>query len=171
MAMKPQIQVTGLEPAIYRLKAGCHTTWLHLHTAHTGPRTRDLPVKSRLLFQLSYMHKKTAYPLGISGVTEDQSVSPGGANDFHPVPLTHNGITNTRCFPAHFFCCFWLDTEFIMVVMAFLLSLNLYVLIIAARLFVVNLLVVDKKRADPQTNPLFFYTKILLAYLIKNQSA
>ena len=58
-----------------------------------------------------------------------------------------------------------------MAVMAFLLSLNLYVLIITVRRFVVNLLVVDKKRADPQTDPLFFYTGILLTYLIKNQSA
>ena len=40
-----------------------------------------------------------------------------------------------------------------MVVVAFLLSLNLYVLIIAARLFVVNLLVVDKKSAKKRADP------------------
>lgn len=150
------MQVTGLEPAIYRLKAGCHTAWLHLHKAPCRSRTSHKQICSlfprRMVRCLLCMPlepgtcrlragrssiwatcTKTAYPITnkrfVWLIYQQHQEKQHG---FRPVTPIHNGITITRCLQARSFCCFWQNTEFIMAAIVFLLSLNLYELIIAS---------------------------------------
>ena len=150
-----EIQVTGLEPAIYRVKAGCHTTWLHLQKAPCWNRTSFRQICSlspRRMVRCILCFESRSYAqknrLSITNkrpwLNRIHQRHQGIAYDFHPLSPILNGITTIRCLQARSFCCFWHNLKVFMVVMAFLLSLISYELIIASYISVVNLLSVDK---------------------------
>ena len=60
----PLLRMGGLEPPIYRLKASCHTAWLHAHKHRAGiePAKKDL--------------QSSSMPYGLRRIAADAGIEP-----------------------------------------------------------------------------------------------